>query len=155
MKPVLLIGLGNPLMGDDAVGCMVAKMLAADPRLPKNVEVICGGPDLLRYAGQMEGRRRVVVVDALQDSAEPGSVRVFEADDGELDDQQVHAHHLSAVQAMKLLQTIRAVRCRLIGIGISSAVMVNGLSPPVEARMPAIVDRVLEEVGHRFSDGWT
>jgi len=146
MKPLLVIGLGNPLMGDDGAGCVVAERLARDPRLPPGVEVIRGGSDLLRYLGQMEGRSRVVVVDAIEDSAEPGSVLRFEDFESELDGHQVHAHHLSAVQAIRLLQLEAPVRCTLLGIAISSAAMVDGLSPALEARIPEVVDRVLEEV---------
>jgi hydrogenase maturation protease len=146
MKPTLLIGLGNPLMGDDGVGCAVAERLAHDPRLPDSAEVICGGSDLLRYAAQMEGRSRVLVLDAIQDGAEPGGIFVFADGQPGLDDHQDHAHHLSAVQAIRLLEAIAPIRCTLVGIAISSAAMADRLSPAVEARMPAIVDRVLEEV---------
>lgn len=150
MKPLLVIGLGNPLMGDDGAGCAVAERLAADPRLPESVEVICGGSDLLRYAGQMEGRSRVVVIDAIHDDAEPGSVLTFEeAGWRGLDDRQDHAHHLSAVQAVGLLQTITPIRCTLLGIAVSTVRMADGLSPKVEARIPAIVDQVLQEAGRR------
>ena len=38
----LVIGLGNPLRGDDGVGVRVAHLLAKEP-LPPNVEVVDGG----------------------------------------------------------------------------------------------------------------
>ena len=176
MKPLLVIGLGNPLMGDEGVGCHVADRLAADPRLPEHVEVISGGTDLLRYADRMEGRGRVVIVDAIQDgailrprqsgagnpacrrlfsrrglapsnpstaggAAEPGTVAVFE-DLDELDDRQGHAHHLSVVQAVKLLKLLTPARFTLIGISIGSAEASSELSPPLAARMPSILAAV-------------
>ncbi|MGA2146161.1 MAG: hydrogenase maturation protease [Bryobacteraceae bacterium] len=149
MKPVLVIGLGNPLMGDDGVGCVVAERLAGDTRLPAYAEVICGGSDLLRHAGQMEGRSRVVVIDAIEDDTEPGSVLVFDEARSGLDERQDHAHHLSAVQAIRLFRTIASIRCTLLGVGISSAAMGTGLSPRIESRMPAILDRVLQELDGR------
>jgi len=147
MKPLLAIGVGNPLMGDDGVGCVVAEHLASDPRLPECAEVIRGGPDLLRYAGQMEGRRRVVVIDAVQGDTEPGSVVIFDGACSGLDERQDHAHHLSAVQAIRLLEMTTSVRCSLVGISVSSVAAGAGLSPAVNARMPAILDRVLRELG--------
>ena len=145
MKPVLVIGLGNPLMGDDGVGCAVAERLADDGRLPDGVEAMSGGSDLLRCAGRMEGRRRVVVIDAMQDGGEPGSVQVLEESAG-LDERQDHAHHLSAVQAIRLVQMIAPVPCTLLGISIPSAAAGTGLSPMLAARMPAILDCVLQEL---------
>ncbi|HYW47108.1 MAG TPA: hydrogenase maturation protease [Bryobacteraceae bacterium] len=144
MKPLLLIGLGNPLMGDDGIGCHVAGRLAGDPRLPERVEVISGGTDLLRYAGLMEGRSRVFIADAIHDDAEPGAVSVFEDALPGLGERQEHAHHLSAVQAIGLLRILMPVRFTLLAISISSAAMERGLSPALDAQTPAIVDRVLD-----------
>ena len=56
MKPHLVIGLGNPLVGDEGVGCLLAERLASDPRLPEDIEVIDGGADLLGCADRMSGR---------------------------------------------------------------------------------------------------
>lgn len=149
MKPLLAIGLGNPLMGDDGVGCVVAERLAGDPRLPECAEVICGGSDLLRYLGQMEGRSRVVVIDAVQDDAEPGSVEVFAGAGSMLDERQDHAHHLSAVQAIRLLEMTSPVHCTLVGISVSSIGPGTGLSSVVNAQMPAVLDRILQELGRQ------
>jgi len=152
MKPVLAIGLGNPLMGDDGVGCIVAERLACDPRLPECAEVICGGSDLLRYAGQMEGRDRVVVIDAVQGDMEPGSVEIFEGAGSGLDERQDHVHHISAVQAIRLLEMIKSVHCTLLGISISSVAVGTSLSPKVAARMPTILDSVLQELGRSLDN---
>jgi len=150
MKPRLVIGLGNPLMGDEGAGWYAVSRLAGDPRLPEDVETIWGGTDLLRYAGQIEGRSRVILVDAIESAAPPGTVTVFE-DCAELEERQTNAHELSAAQAMRLLQMMMPVRFTLLGVAIWSATAGNALSPAVEARMPAILDRVLEELGWNSS----
>ncbi|HEY9141368.1 MAG TPA: hydrogenase maturation protease [Bryobacteraceae bacterium] len=164
MKPLLVIGLGNPLMGDEGIGWHVAERLSGDPRLPALAEVVCGGTDLLRYAAQMEQSRRAIVVDALRDDAEPGSVWAFEEPGGEpggagatacqpvpsqlpgLDNRQDNAHCLSAVQAIQLLRMTVQVPITLLGISIRSANVQAGLSPELAARMPGILDRVLREL---------
>jgi hydrogenase maturation protease len=142
MKPQLVIGLGNPLMGDDGVGCAVAERLADDPRLPESVEVICGGTDLLRCFRQMEGRSRVIIIDAIQDDAEPGSVVSLEEAAIGVDARQKHVHHLSAVQSMQLLQMTMPACFLLLGVSISAAGVTSGLSPELASRLPAILDRV-------------
>ncbi|MGB9456296.1 MAG: hydrogenase maturation protease [Bryobacteraceae bacterium] len=162
MKPLLVIGLGNPLMGDEGVGWHVADRLAADPRLPADTEVVCGGTDLLRYEDQMDQRRRVIVVDALQDDAEPGSVSMWEEPSGpggpsgagasacqslpKLQNRQDNAHCLSAIQAIQLLRLTAPVPITLLGISIPCANLQTGLSPALAASMPAILDRVLREL---------
>jgi hydrogenase maturation protease len=144
MNPLLVIGLGNPLMGDDGIGWHVAGRLAGDVRLPADAEVICGGTDLLRCAAQIEGRRRVVLVDAIQDDAPPGTVSVVGDDAADLC--QGHAHHLSAGQAMRLLRLTMPVCFTLLGVSVPGARMAPELSPALSARMPAILDRVIEEL---------
>jgi len=150
MKPLLAIGLGNPLMGDEGVGWYVASRLSGDPRLPPDAETLWGSTDLLRHAGQIEGRRRVILIDAVRDGAPPGSVAVFENGAG-LDDRQTNAHELSAVQAMRLLQLMMPVPFTLLGVSIASAAAASRLSAALEARMPAILERVLEELGWNCS----
>jgi hydrogenase maturation protease len=164
MKPLLVIGLGNPLMGAEGIGWHVAQRLSGDPRLPAGAEVICGGTDLLRYADRIEESRRVIVVDALRDDAEPGSVWSFEAPGDPsgagaiacqqvssqlppLDNRQDNAHCLSAVQAIQLLRMTVPALITLLGISIPRANVQTGLSPELAARMPAILDRVLQELG--------
>jgi hydrogenase maturation protease len=146
MKPLLVIGLGNPLMGDDGVGWHVAERLAADPGLPEHVEVICGGTDVLRYAGEMERRRRVFLIDAIADGSETGKVTVFDQDFRGLEERQQHAHHLSAIQAVKLLRQLVPARFTLLAISISSARREPALSPEMAAQMPAILQQVLENL---------
>jgi Ni,Fe-hydrogenase maturation factor len=76
---------------------------------------------------------------------------VSEKDAARLDDRQTNAHQLSAVQAMRLLQLMTPVRFTLLGVSIRSATAGNKLSRAVEAQMPAILDRVLEELGWNSS----
>lgn len=146
MKPVLAIGLGNPLMGDEGIGWHVAERLAGDPRLPEYVEVLCGGTDLLRCAGEIEGRSRAVLLDAIEDGSAPGRVTVFDQDFRGLEDYQENVHHLSVVEAVKLLRLVSPVRIALLGISISSASLGPALSPSMAARMPAILRQVLENL---------
>jgi Ni,Fe-hydrogenase maturation factor len=46
MKPLLIVGLGNPLMGDDGVGAVLAESLAGHT----DADLLIGGTDLLRCA---------------------------------------------------------------------------------------------------------
>jgi hydrogenase maturation protease len=150
VKPHLVIGLGNRLMGDEAVGWHVIDRLARHPRLPQDAELFWGGTDLLACASQMEGRSRITLVDALLDPSRVGKVMVFTDGLEGLEDRQGHAHHLSVIQAIKLLRlaspTIASSSLRLIAIAIESAYLQMELSPGLESKMPQILERVLQEL---------
>jgi hydrogenase maturation protease len=148
MKPNLLIGLGNSMAGDDGIGLRVARALAGNP--PETTEVAAGGTDLLRLVDRMAGRERVIVVDAMLSAEPPGRVGVFEDDFDGVSVQPGHAHHLSAVQAVRLLRTVvpalSGVRFTLITITVSGAAAGEQLSPELAASLPDIVRRVREAV---------
>jgi len=150
VRPHLVIGLGNPLMGDEGIGCLLVERLASDPRLPADIEVFDGGPDLLACADRMSGRTRVTLLDALLDPSEPGAVRVFEGDFSALETGQPGAHALSAVAALQLLQIaypeLRGVRFKLITVAIDSASFGASLSPQLAAKLPQLLDQVLREL---------
>jgi len=79
-RRTLVLGLGNPLLGDDSAGLRVARELR--PRLAHapGVEVdedYWGG---LRLMERMIGFERAVVVDAMCSGMAPGTVRVLPAE---------------------------------------------------------------------------
>jgi hydrogenase maturation protease len=136
--PVLVIGLGNPLMGDDGIGWHVAE------HLRNAVEVLEGGTDLLRCWNQLEGREHVIVVDALLDDAGlPGEVVVITGAFDGFDNTQPHAHGLSAMQAIELLRTVAPARVTVAAVRIPSAGIHPGLSPALAAQLPRIAEEVL------------
>jgi len=144
LKPLLVVGLGNPLMGDDGVGWHVVESLAADPRFPSDAEVIFAGTDLLRCAGRLEERRRVVLIDAVQDGAVPGTVTCFGGDLCNLETRGGGAHQLSAIDALGVLRAVASPpEFTLIGITVAAVSAGEVLSPALSARLPVILDEVL------------
>lgn len=79
---------------------------------------MCGGTDLIRYAGEMEGRIRVVLIDAIEDGCDTGRVTMFDREFRGLEDHPEHAHHLSVIQAVRLLRLIVPTSVSLLGISI-------------------------------------
>ena len=73
---IRVIGIGNPLRGDDGIGLAVVEALQRG-RLPAGVEIIEGGEVGVGLIGLMEGADSVVLVDAAEMGLEPGAFRVF------------------------------------------------------------------------------
>lgn len=76
----LVIGCGNLLRGDDAVGPVLVRRLL-DRGLPPGVEVADGGTSGMDVAFRMRGLPRVVLVDAARTGGEPGTVYRMTGDD--------------------------------------------------------------------------
>ncbi|MDF1500118.1 MAG: hydrogenase maturation protease [Anaerolineales bacterium] len=71
-KKVLVLGLGNPLRGDDGVGCAVVEALANSPDLPEGLELIDGGASGVKMLSMIDGYEHVIIVDAADLESPPG-----------------------------------------------------------------------------------
>ena len=74
--PVLALGLGNLLLGDDAVGLRLLEMLQAESADPR-VEFVDGGTQGISLTGYLANRRGVLVLDAIGLGAAPRTVHVL------------------------------------------------------------------------------
>ena len=75
---VTLIGLGNLLMRDEGVGVHAVRALEEQYGLPPGLEIVDGGTSGLDLLPYIEGRDRVLVVDAVNFGKEPGYIGVLE-----------------------------------------------------------------------------
>ena len=80
-----IIGIGSPLRGDDGVGVVLAERLAQSP-LPGHVEVIDGGLGGLALLDAFETVERVILLDAADFGARPGSTALLDLNDAPLED---------------------------------------------------------------------
>lgn len=74
---ILLLGVGNYLMGDEGVGVHVAQRLA-EAHLPLEVDVLDGGTGGFHLMGIIERYKVVVLVDATLDGQPAGTIRLLE-----------------------------------------------------------------------------
>lgn len=69
----LIIGCGNLLRGDDAVGPILVRVIW-DMGLPPGVRLADGGTAGMDVAFQMRGAGHVIIVDACQSGSPPGTL---------------------------------------------------------------------------------
>jgi hydrogenase maturation protease len=146
----VIIGLGNPLRGDDGVGVRVAQVLAMQA-LPGDVEVVDGGTQGLGIVNLMEGRQRVILVDAANVGRAPGEFVLFRLDEVGLlgDDHSISIHSAGLRDALLLAQALQILPDEVLIVGIQPAHLEwdGGLSPEVEAVIPQIAGTILREIG--------
>lgn len=152
MTPVadrVVLGMGNLILSDDGAGVHAARRLAADPRLPPGTEVVDAGTfgvELTRYAA---GCRTLVVLDAVDVGAEPGTVCRMEAGAlaGLAGAATVHDAGLADLLAALRLMGEEPARVVLLGIQPGTTEPGTALSPRVEAAVASLVEAALEEIG--------
>lgn len=149
-RSVLVLGLGNPLRGDDAVGPRVVEELSRRD-LPEGVTVLDGGTgglDLLRILERWE---RAVIVDAADVGREPGRFVRFAPDRARLTPTtgyRFSLHHAGLGEALRLADALDLPLPEMVIFGMQPAEIgwSDGLSPTVETALPALIDAVLREI---------
>ena len=150
MQPsVLILGLGNPLRGDDGIGCRVVEELVRRG-LPDGVEALDGGAAGLGLLNLGEGGERVVVVDAAEMGRGPGEIVRFTLADVRLAStpDRFSFHHAGLSEALALADALGRALPELVIFGVQPVRVGwgEGLSPAVEAALPALVAAVLAEI---------
>ena len=146
----LIVGLGNPNLGDDGVGWKVAKEVCKNLPKDAHVAVNClslGGISLMEH---LIGYDRVILVDAFEMDAPVGSISVLKL--SELPNYS--AFHIASTHDPSLQDAMELGR--KMGAHLPEDVLVVGiaverihefskdLSPPVAQVVPFVVNIVLD-----------
>lgn len=138
VKP-LLIGVGNDFAGDDAAGRLVARALAGAEAFDVR-ETHGAAGDIVTM---MEGRARVVIVDACASGAVPGTLHKLEATSGALPGwlRSVSSHGIGVGEAVALARALDLLPPRVEVWAIEGATFCVGddLTPEVGAAIEAVV----------------
>ncbi|HMC90598.1 MAG TPA: hydrogenase maturation protease [Gemmataceae bacterium] len=160
---ILIAGVGNIFMGDDAFGVEVAQRLGQRP-LPEEVRVIdfgIRGMDLT-YA-LLDDYETVILVDALPRGGKPGTLYVLEPEIGASEatastNVLVEAHDMDPAKVLCLAQALGSKVQRVLVVGCEPSKpatedeMEMAMSPPVEAAADEAVV-LIESIITRSLDG--
>lgn len=148
----LILGLGNVLLTDEAVGPVVVGRLAVESEGDSGLRFLDGGTLSFTLAVPIEECERLIVVDAAVLGEPPGSVRVFqgEAMDRQLSRHAKSVHEVSLADLMDMARLTDRLPQRRALIGIEPALVDwgDGLTAQVAAAVPlamAEVRRILSE----------
>ena len=165
--PVLIIGLGNPILGDDGAGWRVAEKVAQqlnrlpailsgaaptpEPASPPQVEVACLSVGGLTLMERMIGYKRVIIIDALETGQyPPGKVVIISLAD--LPDRALghlcSAHDTTLQNALRVGRSMgAALPEKILVVGIEAAQVIDfseQLTPDVFNAIPIAVEQVME-----------
>lgn len=144
--PVVVLGIGNILLTDDGVGVHVVRALLAedDPGLPPGTELVEGGTGGLSLLPTVRDAGALVLVDAVDLNAEPGSVHVLTGDDLYSRLVRLSVHQVGASDLLAAARLIGGLPERVVLVGVQTASLATDLrlSPAVAAALPTAVDAV-------------
>lgn len=151
----LVIGLGNPILGDDGVGWKVAEEVKKKLPADSNVDIECvslGGISLMEH---LIGYPCAILIDAFALDEPTGSILILKLDDLP----NYSAYHTTSAHDTSLQNAIEMGKS--MGANLPDDVMVVGiatkrvhdfgeeLSPPVAEAVPLAAKFVLDMIGEK------
>jgi len=151
-RGIVVIGLGNPLMGDDGLGIAVLERLRARYVLPSEVELVDGGTWGLNLLPVIEDAQVVILIDAIDAALAPGTpVRIERARLPRYLATKISPHQVDLRDVLGLAELRGTLPDDTVAVGLQplSIVLGDGLSPVLERALDAVTATVLEELASR------
>jgi hydrogenase maturation protease len=149
-----VVGIGNPLRGDDGIGIAVAEALRE--RVPAGVDVRRDSGDVARLVDLWRDARAVILVDAASAGSVPGTIHRFDASDARLPESVLSCstHTFGVGEAIELARALGQLPDRVIVYGIEGERfdLGAGLSEVVDAGGEEAARLILGEL-ERLSRG--
>jgi hydrogenase maturation protease len=146
---VTLIGLGNLLLKDEGAGIHAVRYIEEHCEVPPGLEIVDGGTSGLDLLPFIEGRDRVLFVDAVNFRREPGYI-------GELNNSEIPAffqiksslHHLGLADVLAAAQLLDTLPPEICLIGIQPHTLKPGLelSETLQARLDAFLEAIFAKL---------
>ncbi len=147
MKKVLILGLGNILLGDEGLGIRALKELEEDFIFEEGTELLDGGTGAFFLLPYLEKTDYLLVIDAIKTGASPGSV-IFESIEKLPQEtlEKLSLHEVSLLDLLHLLEFKGKKLEKIVIAGIEPKRLEVGtsLSSEVEKSLPCLKEMVLQ-----------
>ncbi len=157
ISPVLVLGLGNILLGDDGVGPALVEEVEHLYRNVSAVECVDGGTQGMALLDYLSGREAVVILDAFASQDGAGAVSVLEGDQvmNMRGPRSTTAHEGNAGELLAAAALLGSLPGRIFLVGVEPQSLHThlGLSGPVKEALPqalartcGVIDQVMSEL---------
>jgi hydrogenase maturation protease len=148
-RKTLVLGIGNMLLTDEALGIKAIEQFAARYRVPDHVLVIDGGTSAMDLLDVVAGCDLLVVVDAILAGCVPGTTVRLAGDQVPVFFRtKLSPHQVGLSDLLASLEFADELPVTTVILGIEPADMHLGLelTPAVQASVPALVGMIAAEL---------
>jgi hydrogenase maturation protease len=142
---VLILGLGNLLLGDEGVGVHVAQLLQTR-ELGSFVEVQDVGTAILDALPSLEQADRVIVIDAVKAGGAPGTVYRMPLAEFRAKRQIASMHGFDLQRVIRLARRKHRAKVLVVGIEPEFIDWSLKLSKAVQQALPRVLNAVEQEI---------
>ncbi len=146
-RPVLILGIGNLLMGDEGIGVHAIRRLEHES-FPPHVRLLDGGTGGFHLLTYLQEYPAVVMIDATMDGRPAGTVRLIHPRFANDFPRALSAHDIGLrdlIESAVLVGTLPDIH--LVTISVASVQpMQTDLSSEVEACLPEVIKTVHQAI---------
>jgi hydrogenase maturation protease len=149
---MLILGIGNLLMGDEGVGVHAVRALEREA-LPPGVDLLDGGTGGFHLLELFDEHRHMILIDATLDDAEPGTVRVLHPKFAKDFPRSLSAHDIGLrdlVESATLLGPLPTIDLVTISIAKIQPMSIE-MTPEVKESLPLVLQTVRGLLRDRFT----
>jgi len=150
MRPVVVIGLGSPLMSDEGVGIHVLHALEKRFAKSRRMEFTDLGTAGARVLHAIAGRKKAVIIDCAFMDKKPGTIQRFTPGDvaSRKIEPRISLHGGDLLDTIALSKALGECPEEIVIFGIEPAEVSQGenLSKALAARLSEYVDTVAAEI---------
>jgi hydrogenase maturation protease len=152
---ILILGIGNYLMGDEGIGVQIANRLSEDDSIPDVVDVLDGGTGGFHLLEYFEQYPNVILIDATLDGNTPGTIRLIKPKFAKDFPQAMSTHDIGLkdmVSALQLMGKMPVIDLFVVSIetiqqqGIELTPAIENVTPIIIDKVKALMLEILEEV---------
>lgn len=145
MSDLLILGIGNYLMGDEGVGVQTALALQKLP-IADTIDVVDGGTGGFHLLEFFEVHDKVILIDATLDNNEPGTIRLIHPRFAQDFPRAMSTHDIGLrdmVNALQLMDKMPEIYLFVVSI---ESIQQQGieLTPAIQKAIPILVEKVIE-----------
>ena len=144
-ESILVMGVGNYLMGDEGIGVHIIQEMAKLD-LPDNVDILDGGTGGFTLLGCFESYPTIVFVDATMDGKSPGTLSLIKPRFASDFPSALSVHDVGLkdmVEAVYLMDQVPDIHLMTISIAEMKPMTLE-LSEAVKAAIPKAIDKIIQ-----------
>lgn len=147
----LVLGCGNPIMGDDGLGLVALEQLGREWDLPPSVTLVDGGTWGMNLLPLIEDAAQLLLLDAIRGGQAPGTlIEIERADLPRYFSLKISPHQIDLREVLGLAELRGTLPAQAVAIGAEPEFvdLATGLTPAVAARVDDVVLRAVDRLAH-------
>jgi hydrogenase maturation protease len=147
-EKILILGIGNVLLGDEGIGVHTVRALA-NKTLPENVTILDGGTGGFHLMSYLQDYPKIIMIDATIDGKPPGTISVIKPKYASDFPKSLSAHDIGLkdlIESVALIDKLPDITLITVSI-VSLPGMSLELTQEVEATIPHVIDKINRLLG--------